>query len=87
MRSTLVIHKQTAHTAATRLIWMAMIFNSSETIVDYFQLVGHYRNVQFKNLLEVKWVVRANPLEPLLPTGLLSPLFQTLHRGSVAQQC
>ena len=55
VRSTLVIHEQTAHTAATRLIWT--IFNSSETIEDYFQMVGHYQNVQFKNLLEVKRVV------------------------------
>ena len=44
-RSALVIHEQTAHTASTRLIWMAVIFNSCETIVDYFQMVGHYQNV------------------------------------------
>ena len=31
--------EQTAHTAATRLLWMVVIFNSSETIADNFQTV------------------------------------------------
>ena len=75
-----LVHREQTHTAAIRLIWTAVILNSSARLVDHCQTVGHLKCTvkwctYIKSFGGQKGVQKGDLSEPPrtpLPTGLQS---------------
>ena len=69
----LVLHGQTGCIAAAKLIWSVLILNSSKTS-EKLTKVGHFKCItgHCTKIFEAKRWGLSEPLEPPLPTGLVS---------------